>query len=379
MTQENGNNKLAVIRNYMRKDEIMTRFAEILGNYGASAYVSSVMLAVGNSKDLQACSMASIATSAMRAATLRLSCDPAIGQAYLVPFKGTATLVVGYKGLRDMAIRTGKYRHLNVAKIYEGEEVVEDRITGAHHIEGSKKSSKIIGWLWYMELFTGFTKSIYMSVEEIHAHAAKYSRSYNRPDSPWKTHTEMMEKKTLMRLGISHWGYLDPYDLMTLNSVDDAEEGNTIDGEFKPTAGVLGNLDFSERDVDEESAPAPEPPEESEPQAIRTPDQLRTYLLNAAKAGGVVDTKILQETNGCLKYILNNDGARIEFLNWLNETPVKSSKNVEPGLFVALYHYLNPAYDKNGGAYYPQNENAQAEITAAHAHALEASGQESLL
>lgn len=377
MTQENGNgnNKLAVIRNYMRKDEIMARFAEVLGNYGASAYVSSVMLAVGNSRDLQECSMTSIATSAMRAATLRLSCDPAIGQAYLVPFKGSATLVVGYKGLRDMAIRTGKYRHLNVAKIYEGEEVIEDRITGVHRIEGSKKSSKIVGWLWYMELFTGFAKSIYMSVEEIHAHAAKYSKSYQRSDSPWKTHTEMMEKKTLMRLGISRWGYLDPYDLMTMNAADEAEEGKTIDGEFKQTdsGGLLSGFDFAERDTDEGEAPTPEAP------ATRTPDQLRAALLEDAKTAGAPDDKVFQETNGCLKYILNNDGARMEFLNWLNGAPVKSSKDMQPGLIVALHHYLIPAYDKNGGTYYPQNEHAQAEITAAHAHALEASGQKSLL
>ncbi len=247
----NGNNKLAVIRNYMRKDEIMTRFVEVLGNYQASAYVSSVMLAVGGSQALQECSMASIATSAMRAATLRLSCDPAIGQAYLVPFKGTATLVIGYKGLRDMAIRTGKYRHLHVAKIYEGEVVIEDRITGVHKIAGEKKSEKAAGWLFYMELFTGFAKSIYMTVEEIHAHAQKYSKSYNRPDSPWKTHTELMEKKTLLRLGISHWGYLDPYDLMTMNAVDEEEDKNTIDGEFRQAGGtLLDSFDFSGRDVE---------------------------------------------------------------------------------------------------------------------------------
>lgn len=377
MTQENGNgnNKLAVIRNYMRKDEIMARFAEVLGNYGASAYVSSVMLAVGNSRDLQECSMTSIATSAMRAATLRLSCDPAIGQAYLVPFKGSATLVVGYKGLRDMAIRTGKYRHLNVAKIYEGETVIEDRITGVHRIEGSKKSSKIVGWLWYMELFTGFAKSIYMSVEEIHAHAAKYSKSYQRSDSPWKTHTEMMEKKTLMRLGISHWGYLDPYDLMTMNA-DEAEDANTIDGEFKQAAGgILGSIDLSERDTDEEGTPAPEAP------TTRTPEELRAQLYVEASSVSVetADTKILQEMNGCLKYILGSDGARMEFLSWFNGSPVKSSKNIGPGLIVALHRYLAPAYDGNGGTYYPQNEHAQAEITAAHKHALETSGQKSLL
>lgn len=384
---DNSNNKLAVIRNYMRSEGILTRFAEVLGgDRQASAYVSSVVLAVGSNPTLAECSMTSIATSAMRAATLRLSCDPGIGQAYLVPFKGKAILVIGYKGLRDMAIRTEKYRYLNVSKIYEGETVVEDRITGVHHLEGGKRSSKIVGWLFYMELYSGFCKSEYMSCEEIHAHAAKYSKSYSFPDSPWKTSTEQMEKKTSLRLGLLHWGYLDPYDVMAMNTdetpTDDVIDANFVPGETpKSSIGeLLNGLGYDDEGNDTEGREEETPPQpETGEVKPRTPEELRAYLIKEAKAGGTPDTKILQETNGCLKYILNSDGARIEFLNWLNGSPVKSSKEMQPGLIVALYQYLDPAYDKNGGAYYSQNGNAQAELTAAHAYALETSGQKSLL
>jgi recombination protein RecT len=80
---------------------------EVLGsNNTAAAYISSVIIAVGASEALQQCTPKSIAVSALRAATLGLSVDPALGKAYLVPFKNEATLVVGYKGLIDLATRT---------------------------------------------------------------------------------------------------------------------------------------------------------------------------------------------------------------------------------------------------------------------------------
>ncbi len=392
MTQENGNNKLAVIRNYLRKDEIMTRFSEVLGNYQASAYVASVMLAVGSNRALQECSMTSIATSAMRAATLRLSCDPGIGQAYLVPFKGSATLVIGYKGLRDMGIRTGKYRYLHVAKIYEGETVIEDRVTGVHSIAGTKISDKAAGWLFYMELFTGYRKSVYMTIEEIHAHAKKYSKSYERPDSPWKTHTEMMEKKTLLRLGLSHWGYLDPYDLMVMSAVDDKEGSEDIvDGEFlrKDDAGMGASLE--ERDVEPEEEPVPEAPEEPQdrfpgenPQRPMSPDTLRAYLRQQAvyNETAVVTQDQTVGVVKCLEYLLRSKGARLEFLSGLHGKPVTTSKDLPGAMIYALWEYLHPEYDKANGVFIPGAEVQRyvtQEVTQAHAEWLKATGQQSLL
>src|SRR5690606_8961706 len=74
------------LNQFMRSDNIMARFEEILGERGARMYVSSVLLAVANKDALQECTHAAIVASALRAASLSLSCDPAIGQAYLVPY-----------------------------------------------------------------------------------------------------------------------------------------------------------------------------------------------------------------------------------------------------------------------------------------------------
>jgi recombination protein RecT len=207
----------------MRAPETLSRFAEILGQHNAPAYVTSVLLAVANNEQLQKCSPASIITSAMRAATLRLSCDPSTKQAHLVPFKDKATLVVGHKGYYDMANRTGKYRYLNDFRVYEGQEVVEDQLRGTVEIIGSRTSGTVIGYGFYFEMLNGLRKVLYMTVEEIREHGAKYSKTYNYPSSLWKVNFDAMARKTVTRLCLSRYGYLDPTDAMTLSSVDESE------------------------------------------------------------------------------------------------------------------------------------------------------------
>jgi recombination protein RecT len=215
--------KQVTVRSYMRSEEIMQYFKDILGDHQAQSYVSSVLLAVANSDALQQCSPQSITSSAIRAASLHLSCDPAMGQAYIVPFKGSATLIVGYRGIYQMALRTNQYRYIQPAKVFEGEEVIENRITGWHeiHVVGPVFKNKVIGYVLYFELVNGFQKSFYMSAEEIESHAQKYSKSYGRSDSPWKTNLEDMQKKTILRLGLMKWGVFDPHDVAMMGVMDE--------------------------------------------------------------------------------------------------------------------------------------------------------------
>ena len=237
MTEQTAIEKVS---NYL--DKTRDRFASVVGERNAGAYISSVMIAVKESDALQKCSMESIYVSALRAATLKLSVDQSTGQAYMVPFKGRATLIVGYKGLYDMAVRTGKYRYINVGPIYEGQEVEENQITGFHTISrvGNLNKDNVIGWIGAFEMnpergqATGFGKTFYMTVKEIHEHAKEYSKSYDDPRSPWKKETRKMERKTVLRLLIRRWGYLDPADAQALETMEkdepvDAESSEIYD------------------------------------------------------------------------------------------------------------------------------------------------------
>ncbi len=230
---------LVVIRNFMEAPIVKTRFKEMMGERGAATYINSILLAVAEQPALQKCTPVSIYAQAMRAATLRLSVDPGIGQAYLVPFGARATLIVGYKGLHDMAVRTGKYRYINVGPVYEGEEVEEDRVTGFHshpRAVGPVNKENIIGWLGAFEMTNGYAKTLYMSHDEIHAHAEQYSKSYN--GGPWQTESEKMERKTVLRLLLRRWGYMDPADVKVVDEIE-GEAAPTIEAEFNTISDEL--------------------------------------------------------------------------------------------------------------------------------------------
>lgn len=227
-------------------DIIRAKFSEALGSQAVGGYIQSVLLAVAQNNALSECEPVSIIGSALRAAVLRLSVDPGLGHAYLVPFKGKATLVIGYKGLIHMAQRTGKYRYINAGPIFEGETVVEDRITGLHTITGNRTSSNAIGYILAFELVSGFSKTVYMTVEELKSHGRRYSRNFSKEDSLWQTDPDRMFKKTVIRMGLSHWGYLEPSDLQALAMAEDEDsetELQTLDLEAIPPAELDWPLD----------------------------------------------------------------------------------------------------------------------------------------
>ena len=252
------NNQLAVFEKtkaIMRSEEVIQRFAEVLGTErSAKKYIGSVLLAVGQSDKLQECTTQSIMISGMRAATLKLTVDPSLGHGYIVPFKNkgvpTATFIIGYKGLQQLALRTGKYRFINVATVYDGQAVEEDQLRGIHKIVGLPKYDKgkwiPIGYMLYFELRDGFSKTFYMTVEEIEEHAKKYSKTFDKvkkvwwSDSLWKTDFENMAKKTVIRLGLSRYGYFDADDYLTMSENDDSEfeelDDDYIDGELLDSA-----------------------------------------------------------------------------------------------------------------------------------------------
>lgn len=214
----------ANLQEYMRQPEIIERFGGILGNEReALKYIQSVIIAVTTSEntDLQECTFPSITRAALRAASLELSCDPAVKQAWLVPYKNgktgkkEANFQPHYNGLYTLAMRTGKYSVINVSPVYEGSEVLEDIYTGLHVIrldngldtapEGvsrlrsvSARKGKVIGWLGYYRTTRGQEKTVYMSVDDIIKHVAKYNPFWEKSKA-WRNEREAMERKTVLR------------------------------------------------------------------------------------------------------------------------------------------------------------------------------------
>jgi recombination protein RecT len=242
------------IVSYMRQENTVSRFEDVVGK-SANIYISSTLAAVAGSKRLQACTPESIFISSIRAANLELTCDPDTGHAYLVPFGDKATLIIGYKGLNQLALRSGKYRYISVIEIFEGQEVKEEFPSGLHTRHGSKTSNVVNGYIGAFELRDGYTKTVYMSIEEIHEHADQYSKTYKNKDSAWKTATRDMERKTVFRK-LMKWGYLDPTYRAILDVSDEVYENGVEDApEIIEVGWTAEQLEVAERAMITEPIP----------------------------------------------------------------------------------------------------------------------------
>jgi recombination protein RecT len=209
------------IKNYMMSPEVKERFSDMMGADGIY-YLNQVMIVVAGNQDLQKCEPTSILVAAMRAASLKLSVDPARGEAWIIPYSGKATFQLGYRGVYELALRTNKYRVINTITVYEGESIIEDRMTGLHSIEGQQTSKKVIAWMLYFELFNGFKKTFVMTVPEIEEHAKHYSQAYNSTKSKWNDKFERpkMERKTVLVNGLRKWGMFNTGDKDIIESIE---------------------------------------------------------------------------------------------------------------------------------------------------------------
>ena len=178
----------------------------------SGAFIASIIDLYNGDQYLQQCEPKQVVMEALKAATLKLPINKALGFAYLVPYKTKsgmiATCQIGYKGYIQLAMRTGKYRIINADLVYEGELRTVDKLTGEIDFTGERQSDKVVGYFAHIEMVNGFAKTLFMTREEIITHAKKYSKSYGYATSAWQTEFDAMAKKTVIRNLLSHYGYL---------------------------------------------------------------------------------------------------------------------------------------------------------------------------
>lgn len=172
----------------------------------AGAFLSSMLDLYSGDSALQKCDPEKVAMEAVKAASLHLPIVKALGYAYVVPYKGVPTFVIGYKGLIQLAMRTGQYKIINADAVYEGELVGFDKLSGIPDISGERKSDTVVGYFAYFRLVNGHEHVFYMSRPDMVKYAERYSPSYGSSYSPWKTDFDKMAMKTVLRQLLGKWG-----------------------------------------------------------------------------------------------------------------------------------------------------------------------------
>lgn len=195
------------LKGVLATQKCKSRFEELLGKK-AAGFMSSLLSVTNNNKLLAAADPWTIVTAGAIAAALDLPINPSLGFAYIVPYGGKAQFQMGYKGYIQLAMRSGQYKTINACEVYEGEIKSVNRFTGEMEF-GEKTSDKVIGYLAYFKLVNGFEKYKYMSLEEMVAHAKKYSKNYKGGTKTWGiTDFNSMAIKTVLKLLISKYGIL---------------------------------------------------------------------------------------------------------------------------------------------------------------------------
>jgi len=233
---------LAKLKAMLDAPSVQEQFQNALAE-NKNQFIASIIDLYNGDKSLQECKPAAIIQECLKAAVLDLPINKALGFAYVVVYKNsvkvkdpetgretwvkvpTPTFIPGYKGYIQLAMRTGQYRTINADFVYEGELRTVNRLSGEVALDGVRKSDKIVGYFCYFVLLNGYSKTLYMSVEDMAAYAKRYAPGIKKDTTiaqliakandgivsksvGWEGNFNDMALKTVIRRLISKYGYL---------------------------------------------------------------------------------------------------------------------------------------------------------------------------
>lgn len=148
---------------------------------------------------LQKCDVVSVASAIMEASQLGLEPDGVLGHAYLVPYGSKCQLIPGYKGLIELARRSGKVSTVNARVVREGDHFeywygLEPDLIHKPGVGSERPISHVYAYFRLRD--DDETQFVVMDTAEI-AKIRGQSKAAN--SGPWVTHWEEMAKKTVIR------------------------------------------------------------------------------------------------------------------------------------------------------------------------------------
>ena len=121
-------NAVVSARNDFRKllEKVQPRLSKALpGFIPTDRFIQTVLTMVNKNPKLLECTQASLFGALFQSATLGVLPDSVLGQAYLIPYNNRSKgivecqFILGYKGLRELAMRTGQVKRFQARSVYE--------------------------------------------------------------------------------------------------------------------------------------------------------------------------------------------------------------------------------------------------------------------
>ena len=160
----------------------------------ADRQVRIILSAMGKTPKLQRCSKESFIESMMSCSEMGL--EPNGRHAHLIPYGSTCTLVVDYKGLKELAFRSGHVASIHADVVRQNDEFSHVDGVVHHSIDWRQPRGDIFAVYCIVKLTNGGRKDEVMSVEDVEL-IRQRSAGANSP--AWNDSWAEMAKKTVFK------------------------------------------------------------------------------------------------------------------------------------------------------------------------------------
>lgn len=233
----------------------LKRFEDMLGK-DARSFQQNILTVFNNSKALAECDPESIIAAAGISASINLSILPSLGHSCLVPYRegkdgpAVAQWQIMYKGLIQLAHRSGQYKRVHLARVYDGQLVSYDEHRGVVKLQEKRNSARVQGYFFYFELNNGGAYEFYWPARKAIEHGLRYSKSFQKGNGKWtedpefqkagsvqkwldgKEHfltegsgADAMSAKSIVKNELNKWGPLETRIKETVQEFDQAAVG----------------------------------------------------------------------------------------------------------------------------------------------------------
>ena len=174
---------------------------------------------------------ASILSSLMTCAELGI--EPDGRRAHLIPYKNEITLIIDYKGLAELVMRSGLVSNIHADKVCKNDKFIVNKGKIVEHIpDYTKPRGEAYAYYANITFKDGTEKSEIMTHDEVVSiskrskavqyYEAKKKKGEWASETPWQTDFDEMAKKTVFRR-VSKWVPLSPEVRDAIQKSDEAE------------------------------------------------------------------------------------------------------------------------------------------------------------
>lgn len=171
--------------------------------------IRTVLTQLRTNPALMECKPETVLGSLMAASQVGLEPGP-LGLCYLIPYRNKGILEcqfqIGYKGLKELAHRSGQVANIGAYAIRKQDEYALQYGTDGKFFfkpnitwDGDAKDNPVVVYVSYIRYKNGSESYLHMTPKEIERVRDRYSKNASYDSSPWRTEPEAMGLKTVIK------------------------------------------------------------------------------------------------------------------------------------------------------------------------------------